>query len=157
MQKELRRRLIRNRVIRAYITVDANNTRESVDGIQRIIEHFQWSVLVFNSEGDIAEHPAEMMRRINAHSQDFEAKGSDWNLEEIINVQLHIVTYEPLSESSYIPSLPETQKTKAVLSIHNDDKKCIVWCILTHFHTNNNNNSTKLYAYCRYEAEINVA
>ena len=52
--------------------------------------------MVFNSEDDIAEHLAEMMREI------FEAQGSGWNLEEIINVQLHIVTYEPLSGSSYI-------------------------------------------------------
>ena len=41
VQEELRRRLNRNRGIRAYITVDANYTRESVDGTQRIIQHFR--------------------------------------------------------------------------------------------------------------------
>ena len=157
VQEELRRRLNRNRGIRAYITVDANYTRESVDGTQRIIQHFRSRAMVFNSEDDIAEHLAEMMREIFAHSQDFEAQGSGWNLEEIINIQLHIVTYEPLSGSSYIPSPPEVQKTRAVLNIHNDDQKCIVWCILAHFHPNNNNNSTKLCCYRRYEAEVNVA
>ena len=86
VQEELRRRLNRNRGIRAYITVDANYTRESVDGTQRIIQHFRSRAMVFNSEDDIAEHLAEMMREIFAHSQDFEAQGSGWNLEEIINV-----------------------------------------------------------------------
>ena len=40
VQEELRRRLNRKRGVRAYITVDANYTRESVDGTQRIIQHF---------------------------------------------------------------------------------------------------------------------
>ena len=100
LQEELRRRLNRNRGIRAYITVDANYTRESVDGTQRIIQHFRSRAMVFNSEDDIVEHLAEMMREIFAHSQDFEAQGSGWNLEEIINVQLHGAGPEASSAAS---------------------------------------------------------
>ena len=113
--------------------------------------------MVFNSEDDIAEHLAEMMREIFAHSQDFEAQGSGWNLEEIINIQLHIVTYEPLTGSSFIPSPPEVQKTRAVLNIQNDDNKCIMWCILAHFHPCTNGHRCSTFSYRRYEAEVNVA
>ena len=56
-----------------------------------------------NSKDDINEYLAMIMRDIFARSQEFEAQGSGWSLEEIINLQLHIVTYEPLSASFYIP------------------------------------------------------
>ena len=71
-------------------------------------------------------------------------------------MQLHIVTYEPLSGSSYIPTPLEIQKSKAVLNIQNDDNKCIVWSILAHLHPAKYN-KCEVYSYRRYEAEINVA
>ena len=158
VQEELRRQLNRNRGIRAYITVDANFTRESVDGTQRIIQHFRSSAMVFNSEDDIAEHFADMMREIFARSQDFEAQGSGWNLEEIVNVQLHIVTYKPLSGSSYIPSPPEIQKTKAVLNVQNEDQKCIVWSIVAFFHpVRFDQHAKRVTKYERYEHELDFS
>ena len=134
IQEALRQRLTRNHSIRAYITVDASYSRESLEATQHIIQHFRSRALILNSEADIFEHLSDMMREIYARSQDFEAQGSGWNLVEIINLQLHIVTYEPLSGSSYIPSPTAVKNTKGVLNIQNKDNRCIIWCILAQFH-----------------------
>ena len=47
VSEEFRQRINFNRGVRAYVTVETNNTRESVNGTQRIIKHFRSSAMVF--------------------------------------------------------------------------------------------------------------
>ena len=55
--------------------------------------------------------------------------GSGWVIENIISHFLNIVSYIPLRGSSYLP-LPEELRNsrKGLLSIKNDDSKCLLWC-----------------------------
>ena len=114
-------------------------------------------MLVFANEDDIDRNLAEMMREIFDHSQEFEAQGSGWTLDEVTLLQLHVVKYKPLAASSYIPTPKDLARTRSILNIQNKDNKCLVWNILAHFHPID----SKLHAahvtnYLPHKHEINV-
>ena len=149
----LTNRLNRNRGIRAYLTTDVSYNRETIDGVQQLEQHLRSSTLIFNSVDDIEENVAEMMREIFARSEEFEAQGSGWNFEKVLNIKLHMATYVPLSGSSYIPTPKAIQATRGVLNIANEDEKCIIWCIIAQLYPAKNN-PCKVYNYRQFEHKI---
>ena len=58
------------------------------------------------------------------------AEGSDWRFHSVVQLELHIVDYQPLRGGSYI-DLPQFIKAKqAVINMKNKDEKCFLWCVL---------------------------
>ena len=81
---ELQRQLNIHRNVRGYISLNATYSRIGPQGER--LEHqavFRTQMLVFANEDDIDRNLAEMMREIFDHSQEFEAQGSGWTLDEV--------------------------------------------------------------------------
>lgn len=51
-------------------------------------------------------------------------------LKKIHHLELKIAKYNPLPASSYIALHKKLYDKKVVLSIKNEDIKCLVWCLL---------------------------
>ena len=59
-----------------------------------------------------------------------QADGSGWCFHSVVQLELHIVDYQPLRGGSYI-DLPQYIKNKqAVINMKNKDEKCFLWCVL---------------------------
>ena len=67
-------------------------------------------------------------------------EGSDWIVELIESQYIKILTYRPLSGSSYV-KLPTELKSpkKGLINIKNNDQKCFLWCHVRHI------NPVKIY------------
>ena len=67
-------------------------------------------------------------------------EGSDWIVELIESQYIKILTYRPLSGSSYV-KLPTELKSpkKGLINIKNNDQKCFLWCQVRHI------NPVKIY------------
>ena len=67
-------------------------------------------------------------------------EGSDWIVELIESQYIKILTYGPLSGSSYV-KLPTELKSpkKGLINIKNNDQKCFLWCQVRHI------NPVKIY------------
>ena len=59
----------------------------------------------------------------------FQRQGSNWRLHSVLSVDLHIVKYEPLSGSSYIPLPKFLAAKKAIINLKNEDDECFKWAI----------------------------
>ena len=60
-------------------------------------------------------------------------KGSEWNVESIESQYINILTYRPLSGSSYIDLPVELiSPKKRLISIKNPGQKCFLWCYVRH-------------------------
>ena len=58
-----------------------------------------------------------------------DTEGSGWEFEELDNIDILTVGYDPLRASKWI-SLPKKIKDKkAVINIKNDDDNCFMWCV----------------------------
>ena len=58
--------------------------------------------------------------------------GSGWIIELIESQCINISTYRPLSGSSYMDLPVELSPIKELINIKNKDKKCFLWCHVTH-------------------------
>lgn len=66
--------------------------------------------------------------------EDFELRGSGWNLDEIRLLQLRINKYE-LSTGVTYRDLPEIiKKKRSIINVKYKDKKCFMWSVLSAIH-----------------------
>ena len=57
-------------------------------------------------------------------------EGSGWRLYNIINLELHTISYTPLRGETWIPLPKELDNKKAIINMKNNDDKCFLWCVL---------------------------
>ena len=71
-----------------------------------------------------------MSNEILQYIANFHRRGSGWIFRKVLNMDIHLNKYEPLSGSSYI-SLPKTlQSKKAIINVQNkQDNECFKWAI----------------------------
>ena len=61
------------------------------------------------------------------------SEGSGWTIESVDNHYLNVVTFQPLTGSSYI-KLPEELENsmKGLINLKNEDNECFRWCHIRH-------------------------
>ena len=82
-------------------------------------------------------------------------EGSNWTLDNIDYVRIHVFEYNPLKGSSYI-ALPQalSHPKKKILNIKNlDDEKCFMWSVLAHLHPAAEQ-SDSVQSYAKYQDEL---
>ena len=62
--------------------------------------------------------------------EEFQRRGSGWILNKLIALDLHLLEFDPLRASSYIPHPTYIQNRKAVINIKNKDEKCFLWSVI---------------------------
>ena len=65
-----------------------------------------------------------MVERIIENMATFQSMGSGWRLYNIIQLELHIVRYNPLRGETYIPLPKELANKKAIINMQNKDNEC---------------------------------
>ena len=58
--------------------------------------------------------------------EDFQQRGSGWILDKLVALHLHLLEFDPLRATLYIPLTTCIQNRKAVINIKNKDKKCFL-------------------------------
>ena len=64
----------------------------------------------------------------------YQKNGSGWYFKEVVQLEIHIVEYNPTKGSSYIPLPDWISNKKAIVNIENKDEKCFLWCIPRYLH-----------------------
>ena len=54
----------------------------------------------------------------------FQRQGSNWRFHSVLSLDLHIVKYDPLGGSSYIPLPGFLAAKKAIINLKNADEEC---------------------------------
>ena len=71
-----------------------------------------------------------MTERILEKMATFQSLGSGWRLYNIINIELHTVSYIPLRGETWIALPKELTNKNAIINMQNKDNKCFLWCVL---------------------------
>ena len=71
-----------------------------------------------------------MTERILEKMASFQSLGSRWRLYNIINMELHTVSYTPLRGETWIALPKELANKNAIINMQNKDNKCFLWCVL---------------------------
>ena len=66
------------------------------------------------------------------------SEGSGWTIESVDNHYLNVVTYQPLTGSSYI-RMPSFLRNKSLINMKNNDNECFRWCHIRHLNPQKKN------------------
>ena len=87
----------------------------------------------------------------------FKQRGSGLILDKLISLDLHLLEFDPLRATSYIPLPACIQNRKAVINIKNKDEKCFLWSVIAGLYGDTHaENHERLSHYLEYEKEFNL-
>ena len=92
------------------------------------------------------------MKIINSFIE-YQREESNWTLDKVIGVNIHVATYRPMKGSSFLPLPAKLVCKKAIINVQNNDDKCFMWAVLAALHPINNN-PQRLAHYIQYADEL---
>ena len=129
--------------------------RDNLDGtFSQIPAYFYTTTRIINSaqEFDIDSILAEF----NFKVQQFNRRGSGFELERIVRFVLVINTYRPLHGSTYLPTPDWLERKRCIVNVNNKDQRCFLWSILAALYPAWSNIS-RLGHYVDYQSAVNMA
>jgi len=136
---------------------DVTMVRDNHDGtFSRIPAYFYTSTRLVNEaqEFDIDSVLAEL----NFKVQQFNRRGSGFELERIVRFVLAINTYRPLHGSTYLPTPDWLVRKHCIINVINKDHNmCFLWSILAALYPAPDRNTSRLSHYVKHESTVNIA
>ena len=115
----------------------------------------------FYTTSRVLKHPdflrlGELAASFDASIENFNKRGSNWQLDHIIAVTVSTCHYRPTQGSSYVETPKYLANKKAVINVQNpDDEMCFAWAVLSSMHTGSRN-PQRLSNYRPYLNELNL-
>lgn len=79
---------------------------------------------------DIETALRESIMKIVNSFLEYQRGGSNWTLDKVLGVNIHIIQYDPIKGSSYLPLPSKLANKKAIINIQNSDQKCFMWSVI---------------------------
>ena len=87
--------------------------------------------------------------------EEFQQRGSGWVLDKLIALDLHLLEFDPLRSTSYIPLPTYIQNRRAVINIKNKDEKGFLWFVIAGLYGDSHaKNHDRVSHYLEYEKEF---
>ena len=135
---------------------DVTMIRDNHDGtFSRIPAYFYTTTRIVNraQEFDIDNVLAEL----NLKVQQFNKRGSGFELERIVRFVLVINTYRPLHGSTYLPTPDWLVRKHCIVNVNNEDQRCFLWSILAALYPAPHRNHSRLSHYVKHQSAVNMA
>ena len=104
---------------------------------------------------DEKEILSKMIKEILDNLNVYQKFGSGWHFNDVLDLEIHTIEFNPIKGSSYIPLPDWIMRKKAIVSIRNKDDKCFLWSVLRYLHPREKNDS-RLSDLKKYEFSLNT-
>ena len=157
IREKISEELNERNALKFYLNVKTKLSRTSTDGEEQIATPYFCSIpkIILHST-DIEEEIVIASDRIKELLSTHEGQGSRFKLDNILDCQLHVASYDRIGGSSYI-SLPKyIQNKKAAINIKNDsDDNCFQYSML-YVKYQPENNPDRVYHYKKPLSELDM-
>ena len=136
------------RSIQYYVTVDMELGRDSEVGFQLNPGYFRTRPRMAS---DITDVDLSLIQRdVEEQLDNYNQRGSGWNLIKLSKFVIHYVKYHPFVGASFIPTPDYLKRKHAVINVQNEDNECFKWAILSClFPAHHSDRVSQLYPSCR--------
>ena len=117
-------------IMEKYESVDSGRKNITTESIT----YFNTETYINLESTDAKLILSQMIKEILEKISIFQRNGSGWYFKEVSSLEIHIVDYKPIKDSSYIPLADFIMKKKSIINIQNKDNKCFLWSILRYLH-----------------------
>ena len=116
--------------IKWYVSMRIKMSRRKEEEIETAEPHFRGKCQTSLKFEDIDEGLRESIKKMFNSFIEYQRQGSNWTVDKVVDLTVHMARYRPLRGSSYIP-LPIKLRTKrAIINVKNKDNKCFMWSVL---------------------------
>ena len=124
-------------------------------GLQITDATFRTDVFTISDVSEI--EIALIERQLTAKLDEFNSRGSSWQLGQIKTCTVSAAAYRPLVGSSYIPTPAFIDKKHAIVNVKNwKDNLCFAWSVLAHLYPAKQNPS-RVNNYQHYLGQLNIS
>ena len=128
---------------------------KGVVGLKQDKAHFRSGTHINLKSTDVEKLIDKCVKKIIEDLEIFQKNGSGWYFNEVVQLEIHTVEFNPTNGSSYIPLPDWIKNKKAIVNIENKDEKCFLWCIIRYLHPRDKND-TRLKDLKKYENSLNT-
>ena len=123
-----------NLCFRAYFKMEIFNPKTKEYETKRV-EALMWSSslqssVTIVSHNQIKPKISHMLNGISENISNFTENGSQWIFDEVIELNVNIIKYNPLKGSSYFDLPPVIKNKKGCINIKNNDQKCFLYSVI---------------------------
>ena len=128
---------------------------KGVVGLKQDKTYFNSGTNINLKSTDVEKLIDKCVKKIIEDLEIFQKNRSGWYFNEVVQLEIHTVEFNPTKGLSYI-SLPDWIKNKkAIVNIENEDEKCFLWCILRYLHPKERDEE-RLTGLKKYEFSLNT-
>lgn len=124
----LKKERIERKRIKFYLTLHVRFTKTKWDQVEIAEPHFHGRCHIVLNNEDIEPALRESIMKVFNSFIEYRRKSSNWVLDKVLGVAIHIVQYNPTKGSSYLPLPVKLASKKAIVNVQNTDQK---WSMLS--------------------------
>ena len=128
---------------------------KGVVGLKQDKAYFRSGTHINLKSTDVEKLIDKCVKKIIEDLEAFQKNGSGWYFNEVVQLEIHTVEFNPTKGSSYIPLPDWITNKKAIVNIENKDEKCFLWCILRYLHPKERDEE-RLTGLKKYEFSLNT-
>ena len=139
-----------------YISMKVKFIRNNTDVDVTVTPGFRSKLQMTLLPSEINQSLRESIKQVLNNYLDYQRQGSNWKLDHIIELTIHLAKYRPIGGSTYIRLPDKLRNKKACLNVENNDNMCFKWALLSAIHpAPKKDNPKRLSNYKPYEEELN--
>ncbi|CAG2208278.1 unnamed protein product [Mytilus edulis] len=113
-----------------YLSMKVKMSRRKEDAIETAEPHFRGKCQTSLKLEDIDVGLKESIKKMYTSFIEYQRQGSNWTVDKVVYLTIHMARYRPLKGSSYIPLPIKLRSKHAIVNVKNKDSKCFMWSIL---------------------------
>ncbi|VDI45839.1 Hypothetical predicted protein [Mytilus galloprovincialis] len=113
-----------------YLSMKVKMSRRKEDAIETAEPHFRGKCQTSLKLEDIDAGLKESIKKMYTSFIEYQRQGSNWTVDKVVDLTIHMARYRPLKGSSYIPLPIKLRSKHAIVNAKNKDSKCFMWSIL---------------------------
>ncbi|XP_033753110.1 uncharacterized protein LOC117336607 [Pecten maximus] len=151
IKKKLERAIVHGG-LKWYLSIQVQFSKPRGETMERVTPHFRGRCQITLKPTDIDEGLRESVKMYTSFIE-YQRQGSNWTLDKVLQIQIHMSKYSPLKGSSYIPLPIKLRSKHAIINVQNKDKKCFMWSVLAALHPAKKD-SQRVAKYTDYQGEL---
>ena len=104
-----------------YLSIQIYFSKPKRETMEQVTLHFCGNCQIALKAEDIDENLQELIKKMYSSFLEYQRQGSNWSLDKILKIQIHLVRYKPIKGSSYIPLPIKLRSKKAIINVQNRD------------------------------------
>lgn len=130
IRRILKEELAKRRRIKFYLTLQVRFTKTRGDQVETAEPFFHGRCHIVLKKEDIETALRESIMKVVNSFIEYQREGSNWTLDKVLGVNIHIIQYDPIKGSSYLPLPSKLANNKAIINIQNSDQRCFMWSVI---------------------------